>query len=115
MGVDGEQVTHPRARVMGTVLRAASSAEVKKQYADDIFGHLRLESAVSDMERRAKNVARRLTRGDDVSQEVADLNARREVVMQWVIDAMVAREKTLKRPRKRLQPLMAIGDPAFVA
>ena len=74
-----------------------------------------LDSAVSEMKRQSKSSARRLAKLGDVSQEVASLNERKEVTMQWVVGAMVAREKTLRRPRKHYaKAIAALVDPAFV-
>ena len=68
MGIDEEQVIHPKKRMMGTVLRAASSEEVKKKYADGIFNHLKLAVSVSELEKTAKVLAGQLGRGVEVSK-----------------------------------------------
>lgn len=78
MGVDGEQVAHPKKRVLGKVLRSSSSEEVKRRYADGIFDHLDLKEAVVELEQMAKEVARRLDSGEEDASAVVAVNKRKE-------------------------------------
>ena len=116
LGVDGEQIKHPKKRVQGTVLRSTSSEEVKKNYADGIFDHFSLEQSVVELEQSAKGLAQRMARGEESANVAVEVNKRKEEVMAAVIKAMVDSEKKLHRPRRHYAKAMeALGDPAFVA
>ena len=99
-----------------TVLRTDSKDEVKKEYAEGIFDGLNLEESVMSLERSAKSIAQRMKGGHDVRTECEELDVQKEKVMSLVVKSMVAREKTLHRPRgHHAKAMKAIEDPAFVS
>lgn len=86
------------------------------QYSDGIFDYLNLGAAVRGLERAARTLAKNMADGEEVASDMDELNKRKEEVMTKVTSAMVAREKSLRRPRKHhAKAAVALEGPAFVA